>query len=112
MPVLRTFRSLDSWKSFFASVSLVRGLLAFCFVEPGLTDPLGLLLIELVNLLVHRGHFVGLAIEPVIAMAAHAAAQAEDFAPGVQRGSHFRDDLFHVALLASRFDVLLVVQRP
>ena len=58
------------------------------------------------------GHLVGFAVEAFVAMAAHAAAQAENLAAGVERAGHLGDDFLGVALLAAGFDVLLVVQRP
>ena len=80
--------------------------------EADLALPFGFLLFELADLLVGRGHLFRLAVETFVTMAAHAAAQAESFAPGVQRVRHFRDDLFDVALLAAGLEVFPMMHGP
>jgi hypothetical protein len=82
------------------------------FGESDFALPFGLLLLDLADLLVDRRDLVGFAVEAFVAMARHAAAQAEDFAPGVQVVGHFGDHLPRVTLLAAGLNVLLVVQRP
>ncbi len=58
------------------------------------------------------GQIFRIAVEALIAMAAHAAAQPENFAALVEGIRHFCDDLFVVALLAARLDVFRMVHRP
>src|SRR5581483_3460593 len=91
---------------------VVAGLVAFGDVEARLAQPFGLLLFQRANLLLIPAQLVGVAIESFVAMAAHAAAQTEDFASGVECVGHLGYDFARVALLASGFGVLFGVHRP
>ena len=101
-PLERTLRSLACWKSLRASASLVRRIVGLLFAEPDFAQPFGLLLLELADLLVHRGDLVGVAVEAFVAVAAHAAAQAEDLAALVEGVGHLGDDLFRRGTAGSR----------
>src|SRR5438445_4393977 len=70
------------------------------------------LILELAYCLPGVGQRIRLAIETFVAMTAHAAPLIEKIATQIQRLSPLRHAIFLVALLATRFGVLLLEHRP
>ena len=91
---------------------VVLGEVALADAEPDLAGVLGLLLFQVADLQTGVGELFPIAIVAFIAMAADAAAAAENLTPLVERAGVLGDDFLGVTVLAACLHVLRIVHRP